>query len=113
MPKYALFFRLSSQTIAAAMETPTDRAQVAERLCREAGGHLESYFWMFGEYDALVVAELPDSRAAAAVSLAVSGSGAFTGIRTHELIPASEINDRLAEAKRLASIYTPPGTQPH
>lgn len=113
MPKYALFFRLSGATIAAAMNTPTDRAEVVERLCREAGGHMESYFWMFGDYDGFVIFEVPDSRAASAVSLTASASGAFTGITTHELIPAGELNDRLAEAKRVAAVYTPPGTQSH
>lgn len=113
MPKYALFFRMSGATIAAAMKTPTDRTEVVERLIREVGGHMESYFWMFGDYDGIVIFEVQDSSAAAAVSLTASGSGAFTGISTHELIPASEINDRLAEAKRLSAIYTPPGTQAH
>jgi uncharacterized protein with GYD domain len=113
MPKFALFFRLSGATVAAAMETPTDRAAVVEQLCREAGGHMESYFWMFGDHDGMVIFDVPNSAAAAAVSLTVSSSGACTGITTHELIPASEINDRLAEAKRLSAIFTPPGTQPH
>lgn len=112
MPQYALFFRLSSATIAAAMETPTDRAQVVERAAREAGGHLESYYWMFGEYDGFAVVELPDSRAAAAISLMASSTGAFSAFTTHELIPAAEVNDRLAEAKRIAGVYTPPGVRP-
>lgn len=112
MPQYAFFFRLPGGTIAAAMDNPTDRKQVVDRLCREAGGHLESYFWMFGEYDGFAVAELPDSRAAAAVSLAVSSTGSFAGLSTHELIPADELNDRLAEAKRLSAVYAPPGRQP-
>ncbi len=112
MPKYAAFFRLPSSSIAAAMETPTDRAQAVERVCREAGGHLESYYWMFGDHDGFVIVDLPDSKAMAAFSLAVSSTGAITGITTHELIPAGELNDRLAEAKRLSSVYTPPGGQP-
>ena len=113
MPKYIAFFRLSSGTIAAAMENPTDRAQVVERTAREAGGRLESYYWMFGEHDGFAIVELPDSRAMAAVALAASSTGAFTSFETHELISAAEVNDRLAEAKRIAAVYTPPGTQPH
>ncbi len=112
MPKYAFFFRLSSGTIAAALETPTDRAQVVERTAREVGGHLESYYWMFGDYDGFAVVEVPDSKAAAAMSLAATSTGAFALFSTHELIPAAEINDRLAEAKRVAAVYTPPGVRP-
>jgi uncharacterized protein with GYD domain len=32
---------------------------------------------MFGQYDGFVIVDLPDSRAAAATSLAVSSTGAF------------------------------------
>ena len=112
MPKYAIFFRLTSPTIAAAMETPTDRSAVVSRLCEEAGGHLESYYWMFGDYDGFAIAELPDSRAAAAVALAVNSTGAFSHFATHELIPADEVNDRLEAANRLRKVYTPPGVRP-
>lgn len=112
MPKYAIFFRLSSGAIAASMENPSNREEVVERLCREAGGHLESYYWMFGEHDGFAVVELPDSRAAAAVSLTVSSTGALASVSTHELISAREVNDRLAEAKRLSAVYTAPGAGP-
>jgi uncharacterized protein with GYD domain len=112
MPTYASFFRLASGTIAAAMKTPTDRAAAVERLVAEAGGHLESYYWMFGEYDGFGIIEVPDSKAVAALALAITSTGAFSAFVTHELIPAAEINDRLAEAKRLSAVYTPPGVQP-
>lgn len=113
MPKYIAFFKLSSGTISAAMDNPTDRAAVVERTARAVGGHLESYYWMFGEHDGFAIADLPDSRAMAAVSLAVSSTGGFTSFETHELISADEVNDRLAEAKRITTVYTPPGAQTH
>jgi uncharacterized protein with GYD domain len=112
MPKYAIFFRLSSGAIAGSMDTPTNREEVVERLCQEAGGHLESYYWMFGDYDGFAVVEVPDSRAAAAISLTVSSTGACNSVSTHELISGAELNDRLAEAKRLSAVYTAPGARP-
>ena len=52
--------------------------------------------------------ELPDSKAAAALSLVVTGSGAFTTFETHELIEASDLAQIAERAKRIN--YEPPGT---
>ena len=45
---------------------------------------------MFGQYDGFVIVDLPDSRAAAATSLAVSSTGSFEHLETHELIEAED-----------------------
>ena len=63
---------------------------------------------MFGQYDGLAIVELPDSQTAAAVSLAATGSGAFTRFETHELIEAGDLA-RIAERAKQIS-YQPPGT---
>ncbi|MDQ0261381.1 GYD domain-containing protein [Sinomonas atrocyanea] len=76
--KFLVFFDFKPETVAAAMQRPSDRAAVVGKLCEAVGGRLESYYWMFGEHDGLVIADLPDSSAAAAVSLAVTSSGAFS-----------------------------------
>jgi hypothetical protein len=41
---------------------------------------------MFGQYDRAVIANLPDSASAATIGAAVTGTGAFSGYETHELI---------------------------
>src|SRR5215831_12804431 len=51
---------------------------------------MESYYWMFGQYDGLVIFELPDAQTAAALIPAVTGSGAFSRFETHELNEASD-----------------------
>jgi len=48
------------------------------------------------------------SQTAAALSLAVTGSGAFTTFETHELIEASDLAQIAERAKRIS--YQPPGT---
>ncbi len=81
---------------------------VLDLRVESAGGSMESYYWMFGQYDGLVIFELPDSKAAAALSLVVTGSGAFTTFETHELIEASDLAQIAERAKRIS--YQPPGT---
>ena len=105
--KYLVLFSLTSEAIKRFVAKPSDRAAVIQELAASAGGRLESYYWMFGQYDGVGVLELPDSRTMAAFSLAVTGSGAFTHLETHELIEASDL---AAIAERARGItYQPPG----
>lgn len=68
--KFAIFFTLRSEAVAAAMERPSDRAAVVGSLLQSVGGRLDAYYWMLGKHDGLVIADAPDSVTAAAVSLA-------------------------------------------
>lgn len=108
--KFAIFFTLKSETIAAAMERPSDRAAVVGGLLESVGGSLDAYYWMFGKHDGFVIADVADSTSAAAISLAVSSTGAFAHLETHELIPADQIPDVLDRAKSARGQYTAPGT---
>jgi uncharacterized protein with GYD domain len=107
MAKYAVLFGLTGQAIQRFVAQPSDRAAVVRGLAESVGGSLESYYWMFGQYDGLAIVELPDSQTAAAVSLAATGSGAFTRFETHELIEAGDLA-QIAERARQIS-YQPPG----
>lgn len=107
MAKFAVFFTFKGETVSAMIARPSDRAAVVSKLCEAAGGRMEAYYAMFGKWDGFVIADVPDSKAAAAVSLAVSSTGAFQHIETHEVLDASELNDALGAASRLT--YTPPG----
>jgi uncharacterized protein with GYD domain len=84
-----------------------DRAAVVREPVESAGGSLESYYWMFGQHDGVGVFGMPDSHTMAAFSVAVTGSGAFTHLETHELIEASDLA-AIAERARGIS-YQPPG----
>jgi uncharacterized protein with GYD domain len=108
MAKYAVLFGLTGEAIKRFVAQPSDRAAVVRGLAESVGGSLESYYWMFGQYDGLAIVELPDSRTAAAVSLAATGSGAFTRFETHELIAAGDLIQIAERAKQIS--YQPPGT---
>ena len=109
MPKYAIFFTLTPQTIQRFIDNPSDRAAAVRQLLEPVGGKLDGYYFMFGPDDGLVICDVADSNAAAAISLAVSSTGAFSHLRTHELIPAENLNAVLERAKAARSSYRPPG----
>jgi uncharacterized protein with GYD domain len=108
MAKYLVLFSFTGETAKRFIAQPSDRAAVVRGLAESAGGSMEAYYWMFGQYDGLVIFELPDSTTAAALSLAVTASGGFTRFETHELIEAGDLA-RIAEQARRIN-YQPPGT---
>jgi uncharacterized protein with GYD domain len=67
---------------------------------------------MFGEHDGFAIVDVPTSQDAAAVALAVSSSGAFAHMETHELIEPERIDRVLAQAKSVRESYTPPTKTP-
>jgi uncharacterized protein with GYD domain len=110
MPKYAILFSLTSDTMARFLENPDDRRGPVSQLAEGVGGRLEAYYWMFGQYDGLTIVEAPDSDAAACVAMAVTSSGAFTKYETHELIEADNLVRIAERAKTLRASYRPPGS---
>ena len=107
MAKYLVLFSLTGETIKRFLAKPSDRAAVVRELAESVGGSLESYYWMFGQYDGGGVFVLPDSHTMAVLSLAATSSGAFTRFETHELIEASDLIAIAERAKGIA--YQPPG----
>ena len=80
------------------------RLKAATELIESVGGTLEALYWTFGHHDFIVIADMPDQAAAAAVSLKVGASGALR-VTTTPLFSAADVDEI---AKRSAS-YRPPG----
>jgi uncharacterized protein with GYD domain len=69
-------------------EGGTKRAHVVQMSVESLGGKLESMYFTMGQHDAIVIAELPDNVAAAAISLAVGASGAARCVTAPLLTPS-------------------------
>ena len=101
MAKFVVFFTFKGETVKALMNKPSDRAAAVREMAGAAGGRMDAYYLMFGAWDGMVIIDVPDSRAAAVVSLATASSGAFARLETHELIEPSELPDLLSQAGQL------------
>lgn len=109
MAKYLALFGYTGETVKRFVENPSDRSVATRRLVESVGGSLECYYWMFGQYDGMAIVEMPDSHTAAAATLAIVSSGAFTHFETHELLAADDL-PAIAERARLI-VYRPPGAR--
>ena len=105
--KYLVLFGLTGETMKRSIAKPSDRAAVVRSWRSPGGGSLESYYWMFGQYDGAGVFGMPDSHSMAAVCLAAAAAGAFTRFETHELIEAGDLTAIAERAKGIT--YQPPG----
>jgi uncharacterized protein with GYD domain len=108
VPKYLILFGFRGETVGRLMENPSDRSEVVRDLASQLGGELESYYFMFGQYDGAVICDLPDSASAAALGVAVTSTGSFSHYETHELISTEDMISILERAKGIS--YRPPGT---
>ena len=100
---------MTSEALARLIEHPEDRRGPVGRAVEAAGGRLEAYYWMFGQYDGVSIVEMPDAAAEAAFVLAVTSSGVFRHVETHELIETADLVGILQKAQTLRPSYRPPG----
>ena len=80
------------------------RKQAAIKAVESLEGKVEAFYFALGDSDVIVIAELPDSVSAAALSLAVSATG-LARTRTTALLSVEETDRALS--KKLT--YRPPG----
>ena len=109
MHTYMTFFRYSKETWRAMVQKPQDRSDAARRVIEAAGGHMEAFYWMLGEYDGLAIFRAPGPADAAAVSAGISASGRIAHMHTTQLLTSDEATHALQLAQVVSSAYEPPG----
>ena len=109
MAKFAVFFSYQPETWNRMMMKPGDRPAAVRDLAASVGGSVEALYYMFGDRDGFVVLDVPDTTTAAAVSIAVSSTGAFSHLETRELIAAEDLPAVLEKAASAREAYRPPG----
>ena len=65
---------------------------------------------MPGTHYGILIADVPDSVSAAALSIAVTSTGAVKNMRAHELLTRQQVSQTPQLAKD-AQVYRPPGQQ--
>jgi uncharacterized protein with GYD domain len=86
-------------------EGGTSRRATVQKLIEGLGGKVEAFYYAYGDYDAYVIADVPDTTSGIALSLAVNASGAIR-LSTVPLITPEEID---AACKKTVA-YRAPGS---
>src|SRR5712671_3858301 len=101
--------RFTREYLKGGLAKPEDRQAAISRLCEQAGGKLVSLYFTLGQYDFIVISEMPDARAASVLSLVATGGGGIEGSVTTQAFTTAEARDMFAAAGKIAADYKPMG----
>jgi len=76
MPTYITLLRYTQQGMENIKEGPA-RVDAAKAAFKAMGGELKQYYLVMGQYDAVVIGEMPDDETVAKLSLAIGSKGAI------------------------------------
>lgn len=108
MPLYMYQAAYSDQSWAAQMKNPKNRIDTVPRLvCEAAGGRLLGGWLCFGDYDLVIIADMPDDESMAAVALAVAAGGSMKSSKTTVLMTGDQGVEALNKAGAVAKVYMP------
>lgn len=82
----------------ALVSNPQNRIEAIRPAIEKLGGKVISGYFAFGDYDIVVITEMPDNVSAAAIAIAFAAGGACKNLKTTPLMTMAEGIDALKRA---------------
>jgi uncharacterized protein with GYD domain len=98
MPFYLHQISYTPEALAKLIGNPQDRFEAVRGPIEKLGGKIKDSYFAFGPYDAVLITEMPDNVAAAAIALAFSAGGALRSCQTTALMTNSEALNAMRKA---------------
>ena len=99
MPHFLIQFSYASRSIKGLVDRPdVDHAGQASAMVGSLGGKLLGYWYSFGEFDGIALIEAPDNSVAAAVAMAIGGTGEVSKLQTSVLLTMNEARNAMHKA---------------
>lgn len=108
MSRYLIQVSYTAEAFAALIKDPQDRIERVRPAIETLGGSIETAYFAFGDYDLILIVEMPDSVSAAAFSMAVAAGGAVRLFHTTPLLTIAEGVEAMQRARQ--SGYQPPSS---
>jgi uncharacterized protein with GYD domain len=110
MALYMLMAKYSTTALKAIAESDSDREAAARQAVEAAGGKLHGFYGMFGQdYGLAMIVEAPGhAEYIAGISPAIV-SGVFESFKTIPLYTWADVAKSRPIAKKVRSVYRPPG----
>ena len=106
MPLYMIQASYTSEAWSRLVQRPEDRAGALKPVIDRLGGQLLSWYYSFGDYDVVVMVDLPSNITAAAASMAIAAGKAVKDIKTTALMSPDDGFDAMLLAQGAG--YQPP-----
>jgi uncharacterized protein with GYD domain len=105
VPKYLIRASYTHEGLRGLMkEGGTGRRTAIEKMTADVGGHLETFYFAFGDDDVFAIVDAPDDVTTVAMSLMINAAGAATCKVTPLLTP-----EDVDAATRVSVDYRAPG----
>ena len=105
MPTYMIQGSYSIEGLSAIVKAPQNRIQAIKPAIENLGGKLVNAYFSFGDYDFVLIVEMPDDISAAGISMAFGAGGAVKSVKTTPLLSATETMEAMKKAS--AAGYRP------
>ena len=76
MPTYIVLCNFTDQGVKAIKESPA-RLDAAKQAFKAMGGEMKAFYLVMGDYDMVVIGEMPDDVTTAKLALAIGSAGAI------------------------------------
>ncbi len=90
MPHYLIQAAYTPEGWAALVKTPQNRVEAIRPSIEKLGGKIEGAWFTFGDYDIIVVVQMPDNVSAAGIAMAFAAGGACKSVKTTPLLTVEE-----------------------
>ena len=90
MPHYLIQAAYTPEGWAALVKTPQNRVEAVQPSIEKLGGKIEGAWFTFGDYDIIVVVQMPDNVSAAGIAMAFAAGGACKSVKTTPLLTVEE-----------------------
>ncbi len=110
MAMYMLMAKYSPAALKAIIESGSNREEAARQAIEAAGGKLHGFYGMFGqEYGLALIVEAPGHAEYIGGIAPAIASGVFESYKTIPLYTWADVAKSVAVAKKVRSVYQPPG----
>ena len=108
MPLYLYQGAYTSQSWASQVKNPQNRIEtVGRQACEAVGGRLVGAWYSFGDFDFVLIADVPNTESMTAISLAVAAGGALKNSRTTPLMTGAQAVEAMKKVAEVAAVYRP------
>lgn len=93
------------EALSSLIAKPQNRMAVVKKTVENLGGTLNGSWMSFGDYDLVMLLDMPNNVSAAALALAAAAGGSLKSIKTTPLLSIEQANTAIKKAGK--SGYTP------
>jgi len=98
MPHYLQQVAYSIEGWKALVKKPQNRIEAVRPVIEKLGGTIESAWFTFGDYDVVIIVELPSNVDVTAIAMAFAAGGACKSVKTTPLLTLDEAVEAMKKA---------------